>query len=184
MSKSRDELKEMLPHVFYTFRQAMAVFCWRYFEAENRGLIRSPHFHFEILANAALESTLGSLRTLDEFFSPASQNTGKGSWDDCRAYEFPGFNGKGPFLTRDQKTQINQMLSHLSWQRRKPMPGWQVRLLADPAISRMLEFLAFLRSEFLSLNDKELVWVVNLIEEFQDFTPAGKIWNLLKDAKK
>jgi hypothetical protein len=64
------------------------------------------------------------------------------------------------------------------------MPGWQVRLLADPAISRMLEFLAFLRSEFLSLNDKELVWVVNLIEEFQDFTPAGKIWNLLKDAKK
>lgn len=57
--------------------------------------------------NAALDSTLMSLRCFNEFFSPDHQR------DDIRATDFPGVSMQ-PFLPSDEAKAINKYLAHIT----------------------------------------------------------------------
>ena len=69
---------------------------------------------FEIFTvkNACVESTLLSVRDIDDFFRPRVVSD-RGS--DLRATDFYGFKSPGPFLFATERESINQWIAHLTY---------------------------------------------------------------------
>jgi len=60
---------------------------------------------------AVLECALLNIRIVDEFFRQQS-------WpSDIRAGQYPGFNKPGPFLSREEKKKLDQLVAHLTYRR-------------------------------------------------------------------
>jgi hypothetical protein len=100
-----------------------------------------------ILKNASLESTMMSLRDIDDFFD----NTPASKPDDLRVTDFGAFSGSGRYLTGPEKMIINKALAHLTDFRVSVAPtidkidGIDV---ISRAVSKMEMFLDFLATEF------------------------------------
>ena len=102
-----------------------------------------------IFANACIESTLVSLRILNEFF------TREKTKDRITASHYPGYRTPGPFLSKPDLQRINDHLAHLTWQRlTKPAAQWPHRLFLS-ALIPCQHFLHYLLREFLSPADRE-----------------------------
>lgn len=146
------DLKAALTHIFYVFNQTAAHYSWRSLGMDRNFRQANPEYKLMIIQNAALESTLVSLRALNEFFTLGGRN------DDIRAEQFPNYKAREPFLSKDDCSLIHKHLAHLSWQRVKSesFQGWQPKRLMTEAILNMLHFLDYLEKEFLSFTDKEM----------------------------
>lgn len=184
MSRTHDELCKMLPHVFYVFQQASSFAAWHSMELTRPGVVQMIHDHL-IIRNATLESTLVSLRTLNEFFKPMDpKKKGKGAWDDCRAEDFPGYTRLGPFLDDALEKELHKRLAHLSWKRLEPHPGWQAGRLIHLGIDRVVDFLLYLKGTFLPWDHRLMPTVNGLLAEFEMFTPQGRLFQAMEDCGK
>jgi len=62
------------------------------------------------IKNACVETTLMSIRDIDDLFKP------RGNRDsDVRASDFFGFKSPGPILSPDERDSINQWIAHLTY---------------------------------------------------------------------
>jgi len=175
MSRTHDELTEMIPHILYVFTQSVACFVWRY----DHGGIATPwppsNYKEEMAANACLESSLMSMRTLNEFFRDHSPKH-KPRPDDVRAFQYPGYVTLGSFLTKDDEDEIHKRLAHLSTRRLAATPGWQLKMLWDPSSERMIHFLEYLRRDFVPMMHPLFPRVVKLRESLREITPNAGIF--------
>jgi len=145
MSRSRSELHDALVHVRYTIDQSISTLYWGVLESKLPldGMQRA------IFANACIESTLVSLRILNEFF------TREKTEDRITASHYPGYRTPGPFLSKPDLQRINDHLAHLTWQRlTKPAAQWPHRLFLS-ALIPCQHFLHYLLREFLPPADRE-----------------------------
>jgi len=104
-----------------------------------------------VIGNAALESSLMSIRDLDDFFG------GKGKEkDDVIAADF-GYSPVGRFLASDEREGINKKLAHLTYrsvqERRRDGAHtnprtWNFATLAVRAMVAFIAFLDFLETTF------------------------------------
>ncbi len=65
------------------------------------------------IKNACVESTLISVRDIDDFFRPRSANSRD---SDLRSTDFDGYQSPGPFLSNPERDSINQWVAHLTYQ--------------------------------------------------------------------
>lgn len=130
--------------------QVFSYYHWYWLEIENpklKGEERSI-----TVKNAALESSLMSIRDLDDFFGSAGKQK-----DDVIALDF-GFSANGRFLSADEREGINKKLAHLTYRgvyerrlARTPPSNprtWDYADLAVRAMDRFAAFLDFLESVF------------------------------------
>ncbi len=61
------------------------------------------------IENATIESSLINIRTLYEVFARRRRYP-----DDLHQSDFPGFHFNSPFLTREQRDEINKQIAHLT----------------------------------------------------------------------
>ena len=97
--------------------------------------------HDVLLRNAAIESSLMTLREIDAFFL-----SGKSYPTDMRAVDFAFTVGK-PFLSKDERDSINRILAHLTYHAVEPGRGkhhWNVADLTRKMWSVFLPFLLHL----------------------------------------
>jgi hypothetical protein len=91
-----------------------------------------------VIYNAIVESSLLSLRVMNELFRPNPTMP-----DDMRSEQYPGFSGNAPFLTRDESDEIHKYLAHLTVIRAIKKPrGWKIEWFtrAFGAADRFLEY--------------------------------------------
>ena len=179
MSKTREQLTDMVEHIRYTFGQTASVFVWIFAERDHPTLRNLPLARYRTLHNASLESTLISLRALNEFFRVQDPKQ-KQRPDDVRASDFPGYTTKGSFLPESVTSAIHKHLAHVTLHRLESKPNWEVRRLMEPAIDRMLDFLGYLRRDFLPFQHPEFGEVVSLHEALKEFTPEGQIMRAIR----
>ncbi|MEY2501563.1 MAG: hypothetical protein QOI07_1897 [Verrucomicrobiota bacterium] len=145
MKKSRVELHSALVHVRYTIDQLISTIYWHKLE----GKLPLDVTQKAIFANACWESSLVSLRVLNEFFTPEKTK------DRITASHYPGYSTSGAFLSQPDVQWLNDHLAHLTWQRLKePTSPWQHRLFLS-ALGPCRDFLQYLIRDFLSTTDSE-----------------------------
>jgi len=112
------------------------------------------------IKNAALESSLMSIRDLDDFFtsSPSARP------DDLIASDY-GFPVGKNFLAAPEREAINKKLAHLTYRathelHRDPLRQnprtWNNVEMVNRSISRLLEFLDHLKSSFFAENAEQI----------------------------
>ena len=119
----------------------------------------------QLLDNAALESTLMSLRDVDDFFDAKAPRP-----DDLRATDFGAFQNMGSYLQPAERTILNKALAHLTNFRISPhqrtasapsmdeLNGLDITTRAVAKIEKFLDFLS-------------IAWAAshpNLVESFRD----------------
>jgi hypothetical protein len=145
MIKSRGELHDALVHVRYTIDQSISTLYWSVLEPK----LPLDEMQKAIFANACIESTLVSLRILNEFFAREKTK------DRITASHYPGFQTPGPFLSKSDLQRINDHLAHLTWQRlTEPSTPWSHQLLSS-ALVPCRQFLQYLLRDFLLGDDRE-----------------------------
>jgi hypothetical protein len=145
MSKSREELHEALVHIRYTIDQLVSVLYWSQVEA-HLPLEELPK---TIFRNACTESSLVSLRILNEFFKAEKTK------DRITASHYPGFKSPGPFLSKNELQRLNDHLAHLTWERLDdPSPLWQDAMF-DLALVACQQFLQHIVHHFLATTDRD-----------------------------
>jgi hypothetical protein len=145
MNRSRAELHDALVHVRYTIDQSISTIYWGVLESK---LPLDP-MQKAIFGNACIESTLVSLRVLNEFF------TREKTKERITASHYPGYHTPGPFLSKPDLQRLNDHLAHLTWERlTEPETQWQHRLLLS-ALIPCRHFLRYLLNRFLSTDDRE-----------------------------
>jgi hypothetical protein len=109
----------------------------------------------QLLENAALESTLMSLRDIDDFFDDVSASKP----DDLRVADFGVFAHSGRYLTRTERQILNKALAHLTDFRITEAPEVDTidgtEAIAK-AVNKIEKFLEFLANEF-SLTHPHLI---------------------------
>jgi len=108
-----------------------------------------PHFrnsevsadHLDALRNATIESSLLSIRILNDFFRAGGFPT------DIKAHHYLGFSSPGEFLTPTERTNINKHLAHLTTERADAFPrSWPFYDLVVRAHNSAETFIGFLLS--------------------------------------
>jgi hypothetical protein len=96
----------------------------------------------QVVTNATIESSLISIRTLDEFFA------GGGRPNDIRAHHYQGYNSPGRFLKREEFDLIGRRIAHLTTERTEEGPdnAWRITELIGRAYERSAHFLDFVVS--------------------------------------
>lgn len=116
------------------------------------------------IRNAALESSLMSIRDLDDFFASNPRHP-----DDMVAADF-GFPPGKQFLTRDERLGINKKLAHLTYQavrehRRLPpihtARSWNNADLVNRAMERVLELFTHLEQSFFAPSPAHLGFIAS-----------------------
>jgi hypothetical protein len=110
-----DEKLRAFDLVYNRLYRAFTLFIW--IKRVHPMLAEHPRFQEEkmpvfSIKNACVESTLMSLRDLDDFFRP---RTAKDRDSDLRATDFRGFKSPGAFLSKGDRASINQHVAHLSY---------------------------------------------------------------------
>src|SRR6266487_4724618 len=145
MIKSRGELHDALVHVRYTIDQSISTLYWRVLEAK----LPLDEMQKAIFANACIESTLVSLRILNEFFTPEKTK------ERITASQYPDYRTPGRFLSKSDLQRLNDHLAHLTWRRlNEPTAQWQHHLFVS-ALVPCRHFLQYLLHDFLSTADPE-----------------------------
>ena len=115
-----EELIKAIPLVYSRLHRGFAMYIW--ITRVHPMLRDHPDYEnrrTELISikSACVESTLISIRDLDDFFRPRTQN----DWDsDMRATDYFDFKSSGAFLSQDERTSINQHIAHLTYQ-----PVWE-----------------------------------------------------------
>lgn len=92
---------------------------------------------------AVLQCTLLNIRIVDEFFRKQSWPT------DIRAAQYPGFNNPGPFLSRDEKEKLDQLIAHLTYRHLHEFDyTWKTFPLLRRAYKAFNKFLDYIQREF------------------------------------
>ena len=151
---TRRDLGAALVDIFYVLKQTNVGFIGLGLRAKL-----APHFPLPVeVSNACVEASLINLRAIDGFFAPKKQ---KGHETDIIAKDY-GYSGGQPFLTKDERTQINRRLAHLSWDRISvTKKAWQAPSMVLRARKEMLTFIKFLETNLANPSDDE-------IEEIKD----------------
>jgi hypothetical protein len=146
---SRQDAAEVWQDVLSRAFQVFSYYHWYWLEIENPNL--KTDNHSITVKNAALESSLMSIRDLDDFFGSSGKQK-----DDVIAADF-GYSSSGRFLSMDEREGINKKLAHLTYrgvhERRKdgaqPNPRtWNFAELAARAMTRFTTFLGLLEINF------------------------------------
>lgn len=95
-----------------------------------------------IMHNAALDSTLISLRSFNEFFSSHRQ------YDDVRASDFPGIAMK-PFLSAHDNRAIHKYLAHITVTRSDIVTkSWLIDDMVVVGLQNGVQFLSMIENSF------------------------------------
>jgi hypothetical protein len=145
MSRSRSELHNALVHIRYTIDQLISTIYWTALEKR----LQLDVMQKAIFANACIESSLLSLRILNEFF------TSEKTKERITASQYPGYRTPGHFLSRSDLQRLNDHLAHLTWRRlNEATAQWQHHLFVS-ALVPCRHFLQYLLGNFLSATDPE-----------------------------
>lgn len=121
--------------------QAPSAYVWESYFAKVFGQISIPPDSLLALRNAAIESSLFSVRILNDFFAPRRYPT------DIRASDYNGYASPGPFLTVEEGKDLNKYLAHLTTERAEFSPKlWSIYDLLRRAHDTAVTFLRFLLS--------------------------------------
>jgi hypothetical protein len=136
---SRQELKSGWLQIEISMRLAFSYYLWqkRYQPADDN----SEDCKF--MRAAVLECALLNIRIVDEFFRQQS-------WpSDIRAAQYPGFNNPGPFLSREEKRKLDQLVAHLTYRRLHEFDyTWKTFGLVRRAYTAFNKFLDYIQREF------------------------------------
>lgn len=139
-------LLRALLDVRYIIDQALA---WLLWDVRKTEFSAWPEEQRAILKNACIESSLLSIRILNEFFR--NERTKQ----LIKAVHYMGSDSPGPFLDGAEAQKINDHLAHLTWARLEDdAPPWSEELTAR-ALERCHVFLAFILEYFLTTSDSE-----------------------------
>ena len=136
-----------------------------------------------ILENAAVESTLMSVRDLDSFFGQRRQA------DDLIADDYQGFTNLGRFLSTSERASLNKKLAHLTYASVLEQEAngiahnpriWDSAELVTRAIERVLTLLSYLETNYLVY---EPGWPTRLANERRALTALLTNMNLLARAE-
>lgn len=150
----REDAAEVWQDVLSRAFQVFAYYHWHCIKTAAPNVGSDVRSH--TVSNAALESSLMSIRDLDDFFGSSGKNK-----DDVVAADFQ-YHGTKAFLTLDERTGINKKLAHLTYRalherRQFPMQGnprtWNNADLVNRAMAAFLPFLDYLENTFFS-NDQ------------------------------
>lgn len=156
---SRQQLHDSLVHIRYTVDQILATLFWQRMESGFRFKKRLLTKQEEaIFANACIDSSLCSLRILDEFF-------GKPHKDVITANEF-GFR-EVDLLDGPARKLINNHVSHLTHKRVKESILEIPNHLFRAAFVICTEFLEHLVETFLNDDDAEMAPVSEELDAFR-----------------
>lgn len=164
---SRQQLQDSLVHVRYTMDQLIATLFWERMESGLR-FGRRPLTEQEraIYANACIDSSLCSLRILDEFF-------GKPRKDFITASEY-GFK-QVVLLDGPDRTLVNNHVSHLTHLRtEEPVLEFSKRSIIS-AFPTCADFLEYLVESFLKPEDAEMAPISQQLYAFRN---ARKCFNI------
>lgn len=112
--------------------------------------------------NAALESSIMSIRDLDDFFTSNPRHS-----DDMVAADY-GFPPGKQFLTRDERQGINKKLAHLTYQavrEHRQLPPlhtartWNNADLVSRAMARILDFFTHLETSFFASQPAQISFI-------------------------
>jgi len=97
---------------------------------------------YPAIDNATVESSLLSIRILDDFFGNVKKKS-----DDVTASDFDSFPSATGFLTKDQREDINKSIAHLTMTRLDPTKTkYPYATLLKGVIPRCTDFLEFVIS--------------------------------------
>jgi hypothetical protein len=122
-------------------------------------------------ANASLESQLLFLRKVNEFFKPLSD--GGLQEHDLRAEHYRDYKTPGVFLSREEVTEINRRVGHITLMEvRYSKKDWTPLLTtAQPkALDRLMHFFSFLRDWYQPLSvptKKSVADYIRLVQELK-----------------
>lgn len=125
------------------------------------------------IKNAALESSLMSIRDLDDFFLSRTD----ARQDDLIASDY-GFPSNRNFLSADERDAINKKLAHLTYRSaqelrqdplRKNPRRWNNAEMANRATIRLLEFLDHLESVFFA-GDTAQIGIIHVARKTIELT--------------
>ena len=128
------------------------------------------HEECHIVERGTLASVLVNIRIINDFFSHNGFET------DIRASQFPNFRNPGPFLTKDEETNLNKHIAHLTKERVsiESMAYCPLDFIIR-ANERFELFAAFIKDEFLNNEPSREVSVCRewdrikmLVREIQD----------------
>jgi hypothetical protein len=124
---------------------------------------RAQRTRVEILSvkNACVESTLMSVRDIDDFFRP---RTDRSRDNDLHATDFYGFRCPGPFLSAKERDSINRWIAHLTyspiWEgtsglETEPTKNWDSADLVERAAHAVFGFIDHVEREISRRHVKE-----------------------------
>lgn len=102
--------------------------------------VSGPDVAMEVVGNATVESSLISIRALDEFFDLRD-----GRLSDIRSHHYVGYRSPGRFLGKEEFHAIGRRVAHLTVDRADdPTKPWQITELITRAYKPSENFLAFI----------------------------------------
>jgi hypothetical protein len=163
----REQLHDSLVHIRYTLDQLTATLFWERMESALRfaGRLLTEQER-AIYANACIDSSLCSLRILDEFFGKPRKNFITASHYGFRTVDL---------LNESDRILVNNHVSHLTHKRAKePVLEFSKRLITS-AFPTCTDFLEHLVESFLKPEDTEMAPVS---QEVYAFRNARKCFNI------
>jgi len=130
-----------------TLDQVGIGFFWHYvlrpkFEDVPVSATFRPNETLQVIENATIESSLLSIRILDEFFSDENIRP-----NDIRAAHYIGFTSPDRFLSKFELTRSIPRVAHLTTQRDSSEDPWQIVPLIERAYGAAKPFLSYLISD-------------------------------------
>ena len=121
--------------------QAPSAFVWESYFSRAFAENPVPADSLQALRNATIESSLLSIRILNDFFAQRRFST------DIRAGEYQGYTSPGEFLSSQEVRNINKYLAHLTTERAEhPPEQWQIYDFIRRTHNACSTFVRFLNS--------------------------------------
>jgi hypothetical protein len=121
--------------------QVPSAFMWESYFSRAFATSSVPQNAMEALRNSAIQSSLLSIRILDDFFAPPRYPT------DIRTEHYTGYSSPCQFLRSDEARALNKHLAHLTTERAESVPiGWSIYEMIRRTHDAAITFIRFLSS--------------------------------------
>lgn len=121
--------------------QVPAAFMWEFYFSSRIAAGSVGPNALEALRNATIESSLLSIRLLNDFFAPRRYPT------DIRAEDYPSYASAGQFLSSDEARALNKHLAHLTTERADQLSKrWSIYDVTRRCHDAAVTFIRFLAS--------------------------------------
>jgi hypothetical protein len=118
-----------------------SAFVWESYFSREFAESLVPADSLQALHNATIESSLLSIRILNDFFAQRRFST------DIRAGEYQGYTSRGEFLSSQEVRELNKYLAHLTTERAEhPPKQWQIYDFIRRTHDACITFVRFLNS--------------------------------------